>query len=139
MFQSTHLHEVRHDDGWVDGQKLCFNPRTYMRCDLMMHQIKIIYIKFQSTHLHEVRRALMVAYLSLCRFQSTHLHEVRLINIQTFRTINSFNPRTYMRCDPSTCFSSSSRWSFNPRTYMRCDEDKKAGSPITTVSIHAPT
>ena len=119
-FQSTHLHEVWQKRWEHQTNIYCFNPHTYMRCDLI-HDLLLIIRQFQSTHLHEVWRKVS-----------------KLIII-----IISFNPHTYMRCDldgigyqdliqvsihtPTwgvtirTTHSHSSNGCFNPHTYMRCD------------------
>ena len=78
MFQSTHLHEVRHNVFADLLRPACFNPRTYMRCDDGEGVSAACTAVFQSTHLHEVR-------LTLRRFN--------------YKACKSFNPRTYMRCD----------------------------------------
>ena len=54
-------------------------------------------------------------------FQSTHLHEVWQTGSELSLTRKSFNPHTYMRCDPFPQEADSRRNSFNPHTYMRCD------------------
>ena len=78
MFQSTHLHEVRHGCSRLNrlaGRS--FNPRTYTRCDSVIGMLVFVLHWFQSTHLHEVRRC-RGPLLGVGRlFQSTHLHEVR--------------------------------------------------------------
>ena len=54
LFQSTHLHEVWLTvSGW-NSCLVCFNPHTYMRCDLSEVWHNISNSTFQSTHLHEV-------------------------------------------------------------------------------------
>ena len=81
VFQSTHLHEVRLlPRVSLHIRRSSFNPRTYMRCDLVLVLVVAIsrcfnprtYMRcdsreskygtklyvFQSTHLHEVRRCL---------------------------------------------------------------------------------
>ena len=52
-FQSTHLHEVWRRSRYTNDQKSCFNPHTYMRCDIGATQ-SLREVVFQSTHLHEV-------------------------------------------------------------------------------------
>ena len=75
----------------------CFNPHTYMRCDLVCNWKRTYQYKFQSTHLHEVWLKIrkkdaesdvsihtptwgvtMIKdnYCGYMQFQSTHLHEV---------------------------------------------------------------
>ena len=102
LFQSTHLHEVRHFD-----VKYSFSGSV-----------------FQSTHLHEVRlqrnavelwlypvsihaptrgaTSCFKRYSDSLKFQSTHLHEVRLLRQGASKRHRCFNPRTYTRCDVSS-------------------------------------
>ena len=117
MFQSTHLHEV-----WPNA----------------VFSMASAYL-FQSTHLHEVWPPLFHFTSHVKEFQSTHLHEVWQSWQFSHDLINSFNPHTYMRCDPRFFISLLMSRSFNPHTYMRCD---RAGNSLTTwltVSIHTPT
>ena len=78
-FQSTHLREVRRASAffmhnfWRD-----FNPRTYVRCDLMSSWEFGSVLEFQSTHLREVRHVKSHSFIRPLSFQSTHLREVRL-------------------------------------------------------------
>ena len=90
-----------------------------MRCDLRESWTFVVRYEFQSTHLHEVRREETRAkrYIN-DMFQSTHLHEVR---------------RQYSK----TC--GFAEQSFNPRTYMRCDGELDLTDTDFGVSIHAPT
>ena len=75
-FQSTHLHEVW--PTWIIALYMswCFNPHTYMRCDLEMLKSLTKFIMFQSTHLHEVWHCPPCFPQFWQMFQSTHLHEV---------------------------------------------------------------
>ena len=60
-------------------ERICFNPRTRMGCDLPWLIIKIFKPKFQSTHPHGVRPNGHCLYTFPChQFQSTHPHGVRL-------------------------------------------------------------
>ena len=54
---------------------------------------------FQSTHLREVRLPVCVPDCVSLTFQSTHLREVRLTCLLLLAMLQSFNPRTYERCD----------------------------------------
>ena len=139
MFQSTHLHEVWRTVPKVNYTPRCFNPHTYMRCDLSRKVRFSFGILFQSTHLHEVWLRLnesnLFEYIVSIHtptwgvtlrngieiikdaFQSTHLHEVWPL----FDKENAAN----------SCF--------NPHTYMRCDVTGMSQSNINTVSIHTPT
>ena len=76
-----------------------FNPRTYMRCDEETRAKRYINDMFQSTHLHEVRLPAHSDKQQKWEFQSTHLHEVRHKAWFDLFNPQSFNPRTYMRCD----------------------------------------
>ena len=101
MFQSTHLHEVRHSGKGFQTSRIGFNPRTYMRCDSLLRLITNrsrgfnprTYMRCDSFFVSLAARSYW--------FQSTHLHEVRQSSASFNSTRNrSFNPRTYMRCDP---------------------------------------
>ena len=88
------------DVGVIMAAIISFNPRTYVRCDLSAFSSPIRILMFQSTHLREVRRRETVPVKLSSLFQSTHLREVRLCNIvYDEEGTNSFNPRTYVRCD----------------------------------------
>ena len=80
MFQSTHLREVRLCIiKIICTFAVCFNPRTYERCDQSSATSLTIRFPFQSTHLREVRQRRQRPMLHyLITFQSTHLREVRL-------------------------------------------------------------
>ena len=56
---------------------LCFNPRTYVRCDQTDSLKALIPAMFQSTHLREVRHTKTRMTGNAIEFQSTHLREVR--------------------------------------------------------------
>ena len=97
VFQSTHLHEVWQDWSWRITLSFCFNPHTYMRCDLWLggdHQNTSsfnphTYMRCDSqfsvwrccccVSIHTPTWG-VTKYLdssqSLQLFQSTHLHEV---------------------------------------------------------------
>ena len=51
----------------------------------------------------------------------------------------SFNPHTYMRCDFMPPGLGKLLWCFNPHTYMRCDMHTWHNANATKVSIHTPT
>ena len=82
--------------GAVHFKCWCFNPRTYKRCDDLETATQYAFRMFQSTHLQEVRRSPSSSSTSV---------------------ENCFNPRTYKRCD-----------------YADVRVEKKR-----EVSIHAPT
>ena len=103
-FQSTYLYKVRLKLIISILIPLCFNPRTYIRYDLLIASVLILSILFQSTYLYKVRRS--------CR-------HVRLLSL------SSFNPRTYIRYDPPAARISAARLCFNPRTYIRYDSIRK--------------
>ena len=137
-FQSTHLHEV-----WLIAKPSFirhsgFNPHTYMRCDSF--DVKVDLQGGVSIHTPTWGVTILTFYLCLLElFQSTHLHEVWPCRIQNVKTLASFNPHTYMRCDSGfvsgyCCFKR-----FNPHTYMRCDELEFPKNDTIEVSIHTPT
>ena len=128
-FQSTHLHEVWLYPWWLHRSLwLCFNPHTYMRCDL--HCIVYHIFKF---------------YVSI----HTPTWGVTETIRSTWTNSSRFNPHTYMRCDirdvilhkkgnvsihtPTWGVTQEKKepWksgsSFNPHTYMRCDIRFKHG------------
>ena len=80
LFQSTHLHEV-----WptrVNGittEANSFNPHTYMRCDVQMHD----YLLTLRVSIHTPTWGVTTRWSTSTiawMFQSTHLHEVWLIS-----------------------------------------------------------
>ncbi len=77
-FQSTHLHEVRHEYSQADSASL----------------------KFQSTHLHEVRLSFQVSH-SYPSKVSIHAptRGATLVDWVWASGSYGFNPRTYTRCD----------------------------------------
>ena len=140
----------------------CFNPHTYMRCDIAVSLSFFPRCPFQSTHLHEVWHVCRRLSVSLDRFnphtymrcdfatgealdfmvlfQSTHLHEVwRYRRELSHSKKNRFNPHTYMRCDLPLLPDNLFLLSFNPHTYMRCDPINSGHIHYQCVSIHTPT
>ena len=105
-------------DCFLFGLFICFNPRTYKRCD-----------KAQTT---QVNLELVSIHAPTRGATPTNKH--------IMETNKSFNPRTYKRCDYFCFFHKVNNKCFNPRTYKRCD-----GFLLmyffasSTVSIHAPT
>ena len=122
MFQSTHLHEVWLPVSWVEIVLVCFNPHTYMRCDLWQQQIG----QLSQVSIHTPTWGVTLSGISkqqTRRFQSTHLHEVWQTETNATSMGVCFNPHTYMRCDTIKIYPLFSITSFNPHTYMRCDHD----------------
>ena len=138
-FQSTHLHEVWLHLFLSSRPFLCFNPHTYMRCDVFLHPYDCYTICFNP---HTYMRCDVVRSLRTRRFrvsihtptwgvtgnrsilrlfkwvfQSTHLHEVWRWRDKRPEAKACFNPHTYMRCDSE---------------YHQIEEDY-------SVSIHTPT
>ena len=93
-----------------------FNPHTYMRCDT--HARDIQWCQAVSIHTPTWGVTLLSEVPDrIIRFQSTHLHEVWPRPLSGRWSGTSFNPHTYMRCDP-----------VNTSAYTRI-----------RVSIHTPT
>ena len=99
------------------SKAICFNPHTYMRCDL------------------EKRREMRYYGVSI----HTPTWGVTLFVWQLGFLRLSFNPHTYMRCDTASWLMSYHHSSFNPHTYMRCDYTVQAVKNSIQVSIHTPT
>jgi len=138
MFQSTHPHGVRPDEGAK----------------------KLAGIWFQSTHPHGVRRTFTLRAVTLILFQSTHPHGVRhcqeraklcrtgfnprtrtgcdSVALLHFTKSGSFNPRTRTGCDCRCCTYSKAQDCFNPRTRTGCDQANSITFHSINVSIHAP-
>ena len=78
MFQSTHLHEVRLQDGYENMASLFVSIHAPTRgATKNIPYSQWLDIMFQSTHLHEVRHYFLFSCNFNVLFQSTHLHEVR--------------------------------------------------------------
>ena len=121
MFQSTYLYKVRRRLKILRPTRLSFNPRTYIRYDVLVLLIFVLVRMFQSTYLYKVRPLPVVdrvtgsgfqsTYLYKVRhngslrlpdnhkFQSTYLYKVRRLYGLSDRTVMGFNPRTYIRYD----------------------------------------
>ena len=120
-FQSTHLHEV-----WL------ISLRRYGSCEVSIHtptwgvtsaSISWPFFKvFQSTHLHEVWRKVGKIPLIVFSFNPHTYMRCDPIDLHIRRIRTSFNPHTYMRCDQLKRLLDVERLSFNPHTYMRCDQ-----------------
>ncbi len=187
---------------------MCFNPRTYTRCDLRYSDYSTLKPEFQSTHLHEVRLHLQDVLFGLFQvsihaptrgatvplhafggyflvsihaptrgatrlqvfllsaslvsihaptrgatimmrnrapivagFQSTHLHEVRhRIHVFSHSQTDSFNPRTYTRCDTPESIAALDSFEFQS-THLHEVRPLSGSTYVddTVVSIHAPT
>ncbi len=121
MFQSTHLHEVRH---WRLAGAAGNRPVSIhapARGATAIYRIPLRLLQFQSTHLHEVRLNFINDDKVLAKFQSTHLHEVRRKVFPQHLDRVRFNPRTCTRCDSEHFSLRSKPFGFNPRTCTRCD------------------
>ena len=142
QFQSTHLHEVWHQQRSHPLSMRSFNPHTYMRCDTtkilqdatihsfnphtyMRCDLEREYLdKVQEVSIHTPTWGVTRRYhpkKSNKQFQSTHLHEVWLEYELQIESTSSFNPHTYMRCDYLLLHIVCLIPCFNPHTYMRCD------------------
>ena len=75
QFQSTHLHEVWLLFRWSLRCPSCFNPHTYMRCDIQAYFSGVRYGVSIHTPTWGVTYALEQQEAER-KFQSTHLHEV---------------------------------------------------------------
>ena len=80
MFQSTYLYKVRRLVRFQFPIFMSFNPRTYIRYDLMDR----------------------VALTTWTVFQSTYLYKVRRDEVRSWFHRTCFNPRTYIRYDNVT-------------------------------------
>ena len=98
-------------------KRKCFNPHTYMRCDVI------------ATRQHLVRNVSI--------HTPTWGVTIRICPVILF--LWSFNPHTYMRCDLFAWIWGMVETSFNPHTYMRCDNRGKTVCWYDRVSIHTPT
>ena len=121
MFQSTHLHEV-----WLAGKTgeqflECFNPHTYMRCDLPSGFLHILGLRFQSTHLHEVWHTWFIYVRGDSMFQSTHLHEVWPSRTDSRSRLLVFQSTHLHEVWQLSRYLVIRHFCFNPHTYMRCD------------------
>ena len=161
VFQSTHLHEVWLLIVWTIRLIRCFNPHTYMRCDLRGRRqqgdrhvsihtptwgVTGFSVRCQNQNdvsIHTptwgVTYVLFLWHTSVWSFQSTHLHEVWPLKQRRRQESTSFNPHTYMRCDPIYPFLFWFFPGFNPHTYMRCDHRRGKTRQRMEVSIHTPT
>ena len=144
-FQSTHLHEVWQ---WRTRQArgtVCFNPHTYMRCDLYAAFLLSCMLCFNphtymrcDSHVTPLARfsrsfnphtymrcdpAERLTALSVAVFQSTHLHEVWLVQHIALLDVIRVSIHTPTWGVTLGCISHTIRTTcFNPHTYMRCDE-----------------
>ena len=77
VFQSTYLYKVRRGTPGTTPYLLGFNPRTYIRYDVVLSVLFAICTGFQSTYLYKVRRRVKSVKSGLILFQSTYLYKVR--------------------------------------------------------------
>ena len=78
VFQSTHPSGVRRDGArGVGRDRVHFNPRTPVGCDLDTLALVSVGLVFQSTHPSGVRHAAHVRMVRAGQFQSTHPSGVR--------------------------------------------------------------
>ncbi len=75
LFQSTHLHEVWRCFLGCSQSNFCFNPHTYMRCDVFYFAYFFGFFVSIHTPTWGVTFDYLISYV-LILFQSTHLHEV---------------------------------------------------------------
>ena len=119
LFQSTLLHEERRLSCTHFAEPNHFNPRSYMRSDVLALRSRLNSVIFQSTLLHEERRA------------TTKLYQ---------QTLANFNPRSYMRSDTDKLDLDGNIDLFQS-TLLH--EERLANTLLTTqalgISIHAPT
>ena len=98
-----------------------FNPRTYIRYDMLHISNKYLYFVFQSTYLYKVRLCKEVDYFHRYGFNPRTYIRYDFGHRALLPFKFCFNPRTYIRYD----FSVYSAWAlvncFNPRTYIRYD------------------
>ena len=162
MFQSTHLHEVWqgiaelfrcsysvsiHTPTWgvtlmftlESSKAICFNPHTYMRCDLEKRREMRYY--GVSIHTPTWGVTLFVWQLGFLRLSFNPHTYMRCDTASWLMSYHhsSFNPHTYMRCDAITRSNRKVRYCFNPHTYMRCDNLLRTKLKDLEVSIHTPT
>ena len=105
----------------------------------LIYSVFILLILFQSTHLREVRHPLNAPGCRPYRFQSTHLREVRPAVSSCVVGSLSFQSTHLREVRPRDCKRRRRADSFNPRTYERCDLPRRALFLAYLVSIHAPT
>ena len=125
------------------SKAICFNPHTYMRCDLekrreMRYYGVSIHTPTWGVTLHRGRRTIVIQvsihtptwgvtgrFLPGALEFHVSIHTptwgVTIFSLHVDACYQCFNPHTYMRCDPCPISSSTSKLSFNPHTYMRCD------------------
>ena len=103
------------------GGKVSFNPRTYIRYDILpiLYIRKRVsfnprtYIRYDKLFRIEKREGMM--------FQSTYLYKVRRFRYHLNINYIGFNPRTYIRYDIGSFPFKRFFPCFNPRTYIRYD------------------
>ena len=140
----------------------CFNPHTYMRCDIAVSLSFFPRCPFQSTHLHEVwlcdRRSIrLYGAVSIHTptwgvtlqtwiitqqeksFQSTHLHEVWPTTTSGQPLPLKFQSTHLHEVWPNKQRTYTLPMCFNPHTYMRCDFISLWRYCSCKVSIHTPT
>ncbi len=161
MFQSTHLHEVRHTHSRQSGRLQSFNPRTYTRCDAYRDLEEQVGAGFNPRTYTRCDRDALYIQTKTGEFQSTHLHEVRLKTSDNKIMVYSVSihaPAQGATHDGFSYFEYDSEFQsthlhkvrrtrrfihrpvnrFNPRTCTRCDTAAWEENNALTVSIHAP-
>ena len=99
MFQSTYLYKVRRQVFLIRLVMSSFNPRTYIRYDIIFQVI-----------IQGINRFNPRTYI---RYDlSVVLYKLAVV---------SFNPRTYIRYDTTLHYKQLINLRFNPRTYIRYD------------------
>ena len=159
MFQSTYLYKVRPCRHVRSHSLFSFNPRTYIRYDLIPDPSFQAKFLFQSTYLYKVRQFCIFFSFFLIKFQSTYLYKVRLssgfcrstclgfqstylykVRQSFFHFIKhfflSFNPRTYIRYDCRPYHGYPHYDGFNPRTYIRYDCITNNANIYSLLSMH---
>ena len=161
QFQSTHLHEVWRLRDIKIKLYLCFNPHTYMRCDVSFIVLNCPFrvsihtptwgvTKWCYTHsgrlkvsIHTPTWGVTASDPNWWRVYGVSIHTPTWgVTHSDWRqpcTIYCFNPHTYMRCDLTPAITPPSTTSFNPHTYMRCDRLDFLNGDLGEVSIHTPT
>ena len=116
--------------------RMRFNPRTYIRYDMLFLVHRKYNTQFQSTYLYKVRREIgNWAVQSKCFNPRTYIRydKRRLILLSI---ISSFNPRTYIRYDVSLVLGLVVLCGFNPRTYIRYDCITNNANIYSLLSMH---
>ena len=158
QFQSTYLYKVRPWNVSNDSHLSCFNPRTYIRYD-MLNILNVYptcsfnprtYIRYDLKTLKGRKRQAgfnprtyirydQCPHHHQCQqeFQSTYLYKVRQHYTFSSYCLWCFNPRTYIRYDPRFQLFCIHGWFQSTYLYkVRPISSDDKSSPI--VSIHVP-